>query len=151
MFLILSALFIILGLIGLIDFVSLLVDEKISTATTVFWKFIGFGVWSPVVFIFISYMSSDISMDDHGLQTTFLFKKLTVKWEDIDQVYKSKPFGLRIGERSHIIVARNGLTFFHRIYGLIYGQINQPSLLIWSSIDNYDALINKIKKGRKKR
>lgn len=151
MFIVFSLLFAIVGLISFIGFISHLIDNKISEAITLFWKFIGFGVWSTCVFVFFSYLFPEISANDDGIQTTFFLKKLTVNWEDIVEIYSSKPFGLRVGERASIIVTRNKLTFFHRIYGIIYGQTHQPSLLIWSSINDYASLINKIKKNRKKR
>jgi hypothetical protein len=89
-------------------------------------------------------------VDNEGLHTTFLFRSLTIKWEDISEVKVSKPFGLRIGKKASVLIARNGLTDFHRVYGLMYGQTNEPVLLVWSNISNYDSLMKQIFKHRKK-
>ena len=151
MFLSFSVLFAILGLVSFVGFISSLVSHNISLAITRFWGFVGLGVWSPFVFIFVSYLSSDISVNEDGLQTSFLFKKLTVNWDDVDKVYSLKPFVVRTRKRASIVVTQNGLTFFHRFYGLIYGRTNQPSLVISSNISDYDSLINKIKKRKKKK
>jgi hypothetical protein len=150
-FLVLSGLFTILGLGFFIGFISLLVGNKVSSAVTLFWNFIGLAVWSPFVFVFMSYLHSDLVVSDEGIQTRFLFKDLDINWEDIVEVKLSKPFGLRAGHKANLLIVRNGLTWFHRIYGIIYGQINQPALLIWSNISEYDTLMKKVFKKRRKK
>jgi len=151
MLLVFSVIFIILGLSVTVDSVQFLGDNKIPSAYNPFWYFIGVSVWSPTMFVFIAQLMSDISINEHGLRTTFLFKKLVVNWEDIVEIKPSKPFGLRAGRKASIVITRNGLTFFHRIYGIVYGQTNQPAFLIWSNISDYDVLMKDIKKNWRKK
>ena len=49
-----------------------------------------------------------------------------------------------------IIVVKKGLTLFHKIYGLMYGQTQQPAFLIFTSISDYEKLISIIKNNTKK-
>ncbi len=148
-FLLLSVFLIMAGLAYLFGFIKALLHNDLS-ASVFFWYFIGCAIWSPFVFLFISYIFSDVTVDDAGLYTTFLFRNLSVKWEDISEVKVSKPFGLRIGKKASVLVVKNGLTNFHRIYGLVYGQTSEPALLVWSNISNYDSLMKQIFKHRKK-
>ncbi len=134
------------GLVYLVAWIRALINN--SPASVFFWYFLGCTVWSPFVFTFIAYLTPDITSSDEGLRTTFLFRTLLVKWEDIADVKPSKPFGLPIGKKASVVTAKNGLTFFHRIYGLTYGQTNQPALVIWSYGSTYEALIKEISKKR---
>ncbi|MGB8982234.1 MAG: hypothetical protein WCC12_10180 [Anaerolineales bacterium] len=149
--LLLSGVMIGMGLVFLAGLIQALFSNSISSVSGPFWNFIGYAIWSPFVFIFMAYLFSDITANDEGLQTRFLFKNLVVRWEDIAEVKLSRPFGLRVGKRASVLTARNGLTFFHRIYGLVYGQTSQPALVIWSHVSGYDVLTKKISKNRKRK
>ena len=128
-FLLLSVVLIMAGLANLVGLIKAVLHSDLS-ASTFFWYFIGCAIWSPFVFLFISYIFSDIMVDDAGIHTTFLFRNLFVKWEDISDIRVSKPFGLRIGKKASILIVRNGLTNFHCIYGLILDQTNNAGVLV---------------------
>lgn len=147
--LLLSAIVIGLGLVCLIGSIRAFVSNNISSATVLLWDFIGLTFWSPFVFIFLAYLFSDVKVNGEGLQTSFVFKSIALKWENIANVKPSRPFGLRLGKKASVLIVKNGLTFFHRIYGLVYGQTNQPALVVWSQISDYDALMKVISKNRK--
>jgi hypothetical protein len=151
MFLVLSVLLIILGIVSFVGSIHYFIDRDFSAAWNFLGYFLGCAVLSPVVFIQISYLMSDIKTKEDGLQTKFIFKNLDVNWKDIIEVKLAKPFGLRVGRKANVLIVRNGLTWFHRLYGILYGQTNQPALLIWSNISGYDALVKKVMKNRKKK
>jgi len=78
MALVFSVIFISLGLVLLIGSISLFRDNKISSAYNLFWNFISLAALVPAMFVFGAQLMSDVSIYEHGLQTTFLFKKLVV-------------------------------------------------------------------------
>lgn len=150
-FLVLSIVLIVIGIVSFAASIHFLIDKNFSMACNLLGYFLGSAIWSPVVFILISYLMSDIKTNENGIQTRFVFKNLDISWKDITEVKLSKPFGLRVGKKANVLIVRNGLTWFHRIYGILYGQTIQPALLIWSNISEYDTLVKKVLKNRKKK
>ena len=73
-----------------------------------------------------------------------------ISWNDIAEFRPAKVFGFRMIKDASIVVTRSALTPFHRLYGLMYGKTNQPSLLIWSYISNYENLVTIIKENLKR-
>jgi len=141
------------GLIYLWGLMSLLAGQETKLSLSVsqlFWCFIGFSVWTPFVYAFVSYLATDIVVQEDGLQIKFIFKTLFISWNDIVEFRPAKVFGFRMLKDASIVVTRSALTPLHRLYGLMYGKTNQPSLLIWSYIGNYENLVAIIKENLKR-
>ena len=142
------------GLTYIWGLISLLTgqESRLSLSSSqLFWYFIGFSIWSPLVYAFLSYLTTDIEVEDGGLRIKFLFKKLFIKWNDIDEFRLGRVFGVHMIKKASIVVTKNALTPLHRLYGLMYGNTRRPTLLIWSYIGNYDELVATIKKNLKNR
>jgi|SRR5687768_9043413 len=149
-----SVMCILFGLIYLWGLISLLIDPeaKVSLSPSqLLWYFIGFSVWSPIVYTFLSYLVTDIVLQEDGLQIKFIFKTFFISWNDIAEFRSARVFGLPMLKKASIVVMKNGLTPFHRLYGLMYGKTIQPSLLIWSYISNYEELVVLIKQNLKRK
>jgi hypothetical protein len=111
-------------------------------------------VWSPVAFVFMAYLVTDVDVDEKGLSFQFLWKRFSVEWDEISSIKHIRPFGLFTNKYSHIVVVNSELTFVHRIYGLIYGGAYRPAILIHRNMSDYDMLIKdislRVKKNHKK-
>ena len=103
-----------------------------------------FSVFSPLWLFFIAYLYPDINEDEQGLHFKFLFKTYAVPWDEILYIQTAKPLGFKMRYSATLVVARSRLTFFHRLYGLIYGKTSNPSFLISSRISNYPSLTKAI-------
>ncbi len=148
-----SLILFIVGLVYLWGLMSLLVGQETKLSLSVsqlFWYFIGCSVWTPFVYAFLSYLATDIVAQEDGLQIKFIFKTLFISWEDIAEFRPAKVFGFRMIKNASIVVTRSALTPFHRLYGLMYGKTNQPSLLIWPYLGNYENLVTIIKENLKR-
>lgn len=121
-----------------------------SHIPTLFWGFVGFGVWSPFVFIYMANMNVDIEVEDLGIRIKFLFKSFFVSWNDVDEFKPGKTLGLVPLKRVRVLVTNSALTPFHRLYGLMYGATNKPSLVIGTNISNHEELFKIIENKRKK-
>jgi len=142
-----------LGLVYLAGLISLLAGQETelsSSASDLFWTFIGASVWTPLFYAFFSYLATDIEVEEGGLRIKFMFKSFFIYWNDIDEFKPGKTLGLWNLKRTRILVTKNALTPFHRLYGLMYGNTNKPSLLINTNISNYEELFKIIKNNRKK-
>ena len=100
--------------------------------------------WSPVVFIFMAYLITDIGVDEKGLTLQFLWKMYSIKWSELSNIKHIRPFGLFTNKYSHVVIINSELTFIHRLYGLIYGGVYQSAILIHRNISDYDLLIKNI-------
>jgi hypothetical protein len=141
------------GFIYLVVLISLLAgqESKLSLSLgNLFWSFIGFAVWSPLFYAFLSYQATDIEVEEGGLQTKFIFKSLFINWADIEDFKPGKTLGLLNLKRVRILVTKSSLTPFHRLYGLMYASTNKPSLLIGTNISNHEELFKIIKNNRKR-
>lgn len=99
----------------------------------------------PTPFIlFAAYFFTDLEVDNEGLLVDFFWKKLRIPWNKIIQI---KPlFGLRIKKTGMYIVIVDGLTPFHRFYGLLYGFTLKPAFILSGSVSNFEVLKNDIEK-----
>jgi hypothetical protein len=149
----LSIVFIIVGLVFFVSMIDAILQNEPSSALSLFLIFLGYAVWSPLFFTFMAYLASEIWVDDEGLQTVFLFRRLHIAWSDIVDVKAVRQLGFRRRGRSGglLIIAEKGLTTFHRVYGLVYARINQPALVISPRISGYDSLVKQIARNRTKR
>jgi hypothetical protein len=86
-----------------------------------------------------AYFWQDIWVDEEGLLIEFLWKKIRVKWEEIIEV---KPAWGFLGPEKNrpLIVLVNGLTPFHRSFGVIYGLSTKSGFVIFSSISDFQML-----------
>ncbi len=149
-----SVLFVVVGLIFLFGFILALFDiggMKSSFASTLFWYFVGFGIWSPFVFIFWALIIVDIEVEDDGLRTKFILNSLFISWDDIEDFKPGKTLGLLNLKRLRILVTKNALTPFHRLCGLFYGGADKPCLIIGTNIGNHEELFKIIGNNIKKK
>ncbi|MEP6896224.1 MAG: hypothetical protein ABI986_11515, partial [Chloroflexota bacterium] len=102
------------------------------------------SVFSPLWLFFIAYLYPDINEDEQGLHFKFLFKTYDVLWDEILYIQTAKPLGFKMRYSATLVVVRSRLTFFHSLYGLIYGKTSNPSFLISSRISNYPSLTKTI-------
>ena len=85
----------------------------------------------------------EITADKNGLWVAFMWKKIHIRWQNIVEI---KPTIFNIGSRTQSwIVLTNGLTPFHRLYGLMYGLSPLPGFVFGLPIDNSDELLKLIK------
>jgi len=152
-FFLISIFCIVLGLVYLGGLISLLAGQETelsSSASDLFWTFIGASVWTPLFYAFISYLATDIEVEEGGLRIKFIFKSFFINWSDVEEFKPGKTLGLLNLKRTRILVTKNALTPFHRLYGLMYGSTTKPSLLIGTNISNYEELFRIIKNNHKK-
>ena len=97
------------------------------------------AIFIMIIMLVTAYFFQDIWVDEEGLQIEFLWKKIRVKWEEIIEV---KPAWGFLGSKKNrpLIVLVNGLTPFHRAFGVIYGLSTKPGFVIFSSINDFQIL-----------
>ncbi len=78
------------------------------------------------------------------LKIRFLLKKYLIKWDEIIEIKPLRPFGLFTNKNAKVIIVKNNLTFFHRLYGLLYAGRYTPAILVHRKISEYDLLIDSI-------
>ena len=78
-------------------------------------------------------------MDGEGLEIEFLWRKVRVRWLDIIEI---KAVWGSLGQEKNrpLIVLVNGLTPFHRIFGVLYGLSIKPGFVIFPSISDFREL-----------
>lgn len=86
-----------------------------------------------------AYFWQDIWIDEEGLLIEFLWRKIRVQWVDI---IEAKPAWGFLGQENKrpLIVLVNGLTPFHRAFGIIYAFSTKPGFVIFSSIRDFKIL-----------
>lgn len=140
-----SCLSFIAGLFFLSGFFHFTSESKGDAAVEMFFLFIGLSIWSPIIYIFIGYLFSNIKTDNNGLYVNFLFRTHFVKWEDVLDIRPMKFFGIPTFGTTNIIVLKRGLTPFHRLYGIVYGSTPKPSFCISSQMRGHVELKHEIK------
>ena len=101
-------------------------------------------VFSPLIFIVLLtstyYFGQDVLVDEEGLQIEFLWKKMRVRWVDI--IETKATFGSLFASEKNcpLIILVNGLTPFHRIFGVLYGLSIKPGFVIFPSISDFQGL-----------
>lgn len=103
-----------------------------------------------VVLLITAYFYQDIWADEEGLQIEFLWRKIRVRWVDVVDV---KPVWGFLGQKDKrpVIVLVNGLTPFHRSFGVIYGLSLKPGFVIFSSINDFQILKEQIQNHTQKK
>jgi len=93
------------------------------------------------------YFGQDVLVDEEGLQIEFLWKKMRVQWTDIIETKTTFGSWFAPEKNRPLIILVNGLTPFHRIFGVLYGLSIKPGFVIFPSISDFEILINEIKKN----
>ena len=93
-----------------------------------------------MIFILVTtYFFQDIWVDEEGLLIEFLWRKIRVRWADIIQTKTAWGF-LGSEKNRPLIVLVNGLTPFHRAFGVIYAFSIKPAFVIHPSISDFKIL-----------
>ena len=108
---------------------------EISTALFSFLFLFLMMMWILV----ISYFLQDIWVDEEGLLVEFLWRKIRVRWVDVIETKIAWGF-LGSEQNRPLIVLVNGLTPFHRIFGVLYGLSIKPGFVISVSNSEYQVL-----------
>jgi len=82
------------------------------------------------------YFGQDVWINEEGLQIEFLWRIMKVQWVDI---IETKMIWGSFGKEKNrpLIVLVNGLTPFHRVFGVLYGLSIKPGFVIFPSISNF--------------
>jgi hypothetical protein len=94
-----------------------------------------------VIGTFHLHMFPNVELTDRGVKIPFFFSKKFIPWSDIVEIRSTWLWGGRL-----MVVSCCRITFFHWLYGLIYGgTFLYPSFLISSRIQGFDTLVREIK------
>ena len=97
------------------------------------------------------YSLPSIEVKEQGLcLKSFPLNPIEIKWTDVSYVKQAWWKAILEKRKSSVIVAKNGLTFFHRLCGIVYGGTIKPAFVISSFISNYDELQKTISDNVKK-
>lgn len=102
------------------------------------------AIFTMMCCLITAYFFQDIWVDEEGLLVEFLWRKIRVKWNDIEKMKKSPLAGI-------MVVSVKTLTPFHRIFGILYGFSNKPAFIISPSINDYEDLRKDIENHIKKK
>ncbi len=107
------------------------------------------SLFMMIPFLVSAYFWQDIWIDEAGLLVEFLWKKIRVRWVDLIEV---KPAWGFIGQESKrpVIVLVNGLTPFHRAFGIIYAFSTKPGFVIHPSIRDFQIIKENIRSHMKR-
>jgi hypothetical protein len=145
-----SVLYFFVGLIGFVLIPAFsLINQNHDQVSLLFvlGGFIGWSIWSPFIFIFLATLLSDITITNDGIGAKILWHQCDTEWSSIVDVRVRTGIFKR---RTILILTKNGLTPFHRIYGILYGRRNLPALMIFPSIKDFDLLKKEVLAQRKK-
>ena len=104
----------------------------------------------PFFFLYVSFLETEIHVDEEGLNLKSPLKTFRVKWEDVIEIRRASLFGLPMGNKPNLVITRSKLPLFHYLFGIVYGRTIQPSFYFSSSISNSDELRQTIIDGIKK-
>ena len=123
-----SVLYFLGGLIGFAWSLVLLKPNNQASIPSLFVEFIGWSICSPLFWLFLANIQSDVTINSDELSTRFLWFKCDAKWDSIVDVKVQT----RLFKRQTIlIVTKGGLTPFHRVFENLYGKVNSPALIIF--------------------
>jgi hypothetical protein len=146
-FLICATFFFLIGIFFLYDFFQIILFQNSGNSITsweAFKEFFLLSVWSPFFFIFISWLTPDVTVQDSGLLVNFVLKNSCVDWNNVVEIKPARFLGLpRFGKLS-IILVDEGLTRFHMLYGILYGASFHRGFLVSSYIKNHHSLMKTI-------
>ena len=97
-----------------------------------------FGIVMNLSFI---HSFSDIGVSDNGILVQFLWQYILVRWDEIVDVHEHRGLFFVL-----YIVRTTRLTFFHKLYGLLYTLSASPALVISEKIRGCDELISEIRR-----
>jgi len=102
-------------------------------------------LWSISTLISAYFFGQNITVTDDGLLVEFLWKDLFVPWDKIMEIKPAYGFlGNSQNTKIHVVLT-NALTPFHRCFGVIYGLSLKPAFIIYSTISEYESLVETIK------
>ncbi len=93
-----------------------------------------------IILVGAHYFWQDIWVDEEGLQIEFLWRKIRVRWVDLIETKAVLGSWLAPEKNRPLIVLVNGLTPFHRIFGVLYGLSIKPGFVIYPSISDFQIL-----------
>ncbi|MEO7841515.1 MAG: hypothetical protein ABIU06_19405 [Anaerolineales bacterium] len=93
----------------------------------------------------------NIAVMDEGLMVEFLGKDLFVPWDKIIEIKPAYGFWRNSRNTKIYIVLTDALTPFHRFFGVIYGLSVKPAFIIYSTISEYESLVETIKSHAQRR
>jgi hypothetical protein len=110
------------------------------------------GLVVVLVFFLIAWLAlwqmfPAIRTSSQGIEVRlFWFWWRSVPWDDVVEVSPWRAAGRRL-----LVVVVNRLTWFHRVYGIVYGESVRPAFLISEGIAHCDELLRTIRlhAGRK--
>jgi hypothetical protein len=95
-----------------------------------------YALFLGIVLLITANYFCELSLDESGVNVTFLWYILHVDWQDIVDI-KPKRF---LGRSHSWVVLTNKLSPFHRLYGAIYGFSWLPSFMISPSLHDGEKL-----------
>ena len=146
-FVFMAFLFVVLGLFLIVLFIAKLmsgIEFNSNFIVSTLGNILSFAVLAPIFYLFIAHLMTDISIDNNGMSVQFLWKTYQIRWAEVVEIRPSRPFGLLTNKRLTEVIVKTKLTVFHRVYGMLYGVTNQPVILIYRTISDYDLLIKDI-------
>ena len=147
-FLVVSTIVLLIGLVY-IDFVKYPYSHSvISKVLDIVFLML---LWSNSMLISAYFFSQNINVTDEGLLIEFLWKDLLISWDKVIEI--KPPFGFLRSFRNQkyiYVVLTDALTPFHRLFGLIYGLSVKPAFIIYPTINEYQSLVETIKKHARK-
>jgi len=102
-------------------------------------------LWSISMLISAYFLGQNITVTADGLLVEFLWKDLFVPWDKIIEVKPAYGFWRNSRNIKIYIVLTDALTPFHRSLGVIYGLSVKPAFIIYSTISEYESLVETIK------
>ncbi len=82
---------------------------------------------------------ADLEIDDEGIYVQFLWRKLYVPWDDLVDV---KDFGFSRARTTIVLVNKNRLTWFHRIYSVFTVGSFLPGFHIYPQLTHSKELLH---------
>lgn len=108
-------------------------------------------LWSNSMLISAYVFGQNIAVMDEGLMVEFLGKDLFVPWDKIIEIKPAYGFWRNSRNTKIYIVLTDALTPFHRFFGVIYGLSVKPAFIIYSTISEYESLVETIKSHAQRR
>src|SRR5687768_13906076 len=105
------------------EFTAAIVSPLFMTLSSVLYQ----GAWA------------DLETDDEGIYIQFLWKKLYVPWDNLVDV---KDFGVSLARTTIVLVNKNRLTWFHRIYSVFTVGSFLPGFHIYPQLTHSKELLH---------
>lgn len=148
-----ATLFILLSLF----LIFVLIRDIVSGNSIEFQSFLKFmnylfwiGIWSPIIFIWVGYLYTDIDTDNEGIRFSFFEKPFLIKWDEVEIIKPIRPLNLFTRRNANVVLVKTKLTLIHRLYGLFYGNANKPAIIVFKNISDYDLLLKNVSVAARK-